>query len=91
MSGNAIELSTWRQHKLFVIGGGSLLPLLVDTFRIHPDRQDPLSVMTVEQPTDLVRADDKKITGEELPFVSVAYGLSHFQSLLPNPYCRDPG
>jgi hypothetical protein len=91
MSGNAIELSAWRQHKLFVIGGGSLLPLLVDTFRIHPDRQDPLSVMPLEQPTDLVRADHRKITGEELPFVSVAYGLSNFQSLLPNPYCRDPG
>jgi hypothetical protein len=36
--------------------------------------------MALEQPTDLVRADQRKITGEELPFVTVAYGLSHTES-----------
>jgi hypothetical protein len=91
MGCNALELSSWRQHKLFVTGGGSLLPFLVDTVRRHPDRREPLSVMTLEQPADLVRADHEKIRSEELPFLTVAYGLSNVESFLPNPYCRDPG
>ena len=64
---------------------------MVDTVRMHPDRREPLSVITLEQPADLVRADHKKIRSEELPFLSVAYGLSNMESFLPNPYCRDPG
>jgi hypothetical protein len=91
MSGNALELSSWQQHKVFVTGGGSLLPFLVNTVRRHPDQQELLSVMTLEQPTDLVRADHKKITSEELPFVTVAYGLSNMESFLPNPWVRDSG
>jgi hypothetical protein len=91
MGSNALELSCWRQHKVFVTGGGSLLPLLVDTLRMHPDQREPLSVMMLEQPTDLVRADHKKITSGELPFVTVAYGLANMESFLPNPYVRDIG
>jgi hypothetical protein len=89
MGSNALELSSWRQHKVFVTGGGSLLPFLVDTVRMHPDQQEPLSVMTLEQPTDLVRADHKKLTREEMPFLTVAYGLCNIESFLPNPYVRD--
>src|SRR5580700_10032680 len=77
LSGNPIELSAWRQHKVFVTGRGSRSPLLVDTFRIHPDHGEPLSVMTLEQPVDLIRADRRKITSEEFPFLTVAYGLSN--------------
>ena len=88
---NALELSCWRQHKVFVTRGGSLLPFLVDKVRMHPDEREPLSVMTLEQPIDLVRVDHKKITSEELPFVTVAYGLSNMEAFLPNPYCRDSG
>ena len=91
MCSNALELSSWRQHRVFVTGGGSRLPSLVDTVRMHPEQGEPLSVMTLEQPADLVRADHKKITSEELPFLTVAYGLSNMESFLPNPYCRDPG
>ena len=91
IGGNALELSSWRQNKVFVTGGGSLLPFLVDKVRMHPDEREPLSVMAVEQPADLVRADHKKITSEELPFVTVAYGLSNMEAFLPNPYCRDTG
>ena len=88
---NALELSCWRQHKVFVTGGGSILPLLVDTVRMHPGEREPLSVITSEQPIDLVRADHKRITSEELPFVTVAYGLSNMEAFLPNPYVRDAG
>jgi hypothetical protein len=91
MGNNALELSCWRQQKVFVTGGGSLLPFLVDKVRMHPDHREPLSVMTLEQPIDLVRADHTKITSEELPFVTVAYGLSNMESFLPNPYVRDTG
>ncbi len=85
------ELAAWRDHKLFLIGGGSLVPLLIDTMRIHPDRREPLTVMMPEQPIDLVRADRTKLTAEQFPFVPVAYGLSNMKGFLPNPYCRDPG
>ena len=91
MGSNALELSSWRQQKVFVTGGGSRLLSLVETVRMHPDQQEPLSVMTLEQPTDLVRADHREITNDELPFVTVAYGLSNMESFLPNPYSRDPG
>jgi hypothetical protein len=91
LDSNAIELSAWRQQKVFVIGGGSLLPPLFDTFRTHRDQPEPLSVMTLKQPTEVVRADHRKIISEELPFVPVAYGLSKIESFLPHPYCRDPG
>jgi hypothetical protein len=91
LGGNALELASWRQQKIFVTGGGSRLPFLVDTVRMHPDQREPLSVMTLEQPTDLVRADRREIATDELPFVTVAYGLSNMQSFLPNPYSRDPG
>ena len=85
------ELSAWRDHKLFLIGGGSFEPPLIDRMRIHPDRREPLTVRKVEQPTDLVQADQRRITSEHLPFVPVAYGLANKESFLPNPYCREPG
>jgi len=91
MGSKALELSSWRQQNVFVTGGGSRLQSLVDTVRMHPDQAEPLSLMTLEQPTDLVRPDHREIPSEELPFVTVAYGLSSLQSYLPNPYSRDPG
>lgn len=86
---HALELSSWEQHKVFVMGGGSLVPLLVETVRIHPDQHKPLCLMPLEQPIDFVRADGRKLTSEELPFVTVAYGLSNIESPLPNPWCRE--
>jgi hypothetical protein len=91
MGSNALELSSWRQQIVFVTGGGSRLQSLVDTVRTHPDQGEPLSLMTLEQPTDLVRPDHSEIPSDELPFVTVAYGLSNIQTYLPNPYSRDPG
>ena len=92
---NPLELIAWRQHKVVMMGGGSLVPFLVDTIRMHPGEQELLSVLTLEQPSDLVRADRRNLTSEELRFAAVAYGLSHREFfgefLVPNPYCRDPG
>lgn len=91
LSSNALELIAWRQHKIVIIGGGSFMPFLVETFRTHPDQREPFSVLTLEPPADLVRADHGKVTSEELPSVGVAYGLSNRESHIPNPYCRDHG
>ncbi len=90
MHGNALEISSWRQQKLFVTGGGSCMPFLVDLLRTHPDF-GKLSLMALELPFDLIRADRQKIARDELPFLSVAYGLSNMESYLPNPYNREPG
>jgi hypothetical protein len=91
MGTKEVELSAWRDHKLILIGGGSFEPLLIDAMRIHPDRGEPLTVMKLEQPTDLVQTDQTKITAEQFPFIAVAYGLANRESFLPNPYCRNPG
>lgn len=91
LHGNALEISSWRQQKLFVTGGGSRVPFLIDMLRTHPDGGEPISLMALEQPFDLIRADRAKIASDELPFLTVAYGLSNMESYLPNPYNREPG
>jgi hypothetical protein len=91
LNGNALELSCWRYHKVFVMGGGSRLPLLVDAIGMRPGEREPLAVTALEQPVDLARADGKKVATEELPFLTVAYGLSNMDSFLPNPWVRDSG
>jgi len=83
------ELQAWRGHRVFVIGGGSLLPLLVETVRVHPGRQTPLQLATLEQPTDLILADNKRVTGDELPFITVAYGLSNIGLSIPEALTPD--
>jgi hypothetical protein len=83
------ERQAWQEHKIFVIGGGSLVPLLVETVRVHPGRQTLLQLATLEQPTDLVRADNKRVTGDELPFITVAYGLSNIGLSIPEAFTPD--
>ena len=86
---NLLELTAWRQHKVVILGGGSLVPFLVDTIRMHPDERDLLPVVRLEQPDDLARADSRNVTSEELQLASVAYGLSIKEFYVPNPYARD--
>jgi len=89
LSSNSLELIAWRQHKVVITGGGSLVPFLVDTIRMHPAERAPLPVLALEQPTNFVRADRRNFTSEDLQFAGVAYGLSQTEFFLPNPYCRD--
>ena len=86
---NPLELIAWRQHKVIILGGGSLMPFLVDTIRIHPHEREPLPTVRLEQPEDLTRADHRSLTSEELQLASVAYGLSNTEFYVPNPYARD--
>jgi len=83
------EREAWSNHKVFVIGGGSLVPLLVETVRVHPGRSIPLELATLEQPPDLTRFDNKRVTSDELPFVTVAYGLSNIGFSIPEAFTPD--
>jgi len=89
LKGNTLEISSWRHQKLFVTGEGSRVPFLVDLLRTHPDGGEPLSLMALEQPFDLIRADREKIASDDLLFLTIAYGLSNLESYLPNPYNGD--
>ena len=83
------ELTAWKDHRVFVIGGGSLIPALVESCRLHPGRGVLLELAVLEQPPDLVRADNKKVTIGELPFVTVAYGLSNIGLSVPEALTPD--
>jgi len=83
------ELAAWANHRVFVIGGGSLLPILVDTVRVHPGRGDKVQLAVLEQPPDLTRADGQKVKTAELPLVTVAYGLSNIGLSIPEALTPD--
>jgi len=83
------ELSTWRGHKVFVIGGGSLVSSLVDAVRVHPGYREALQLADLEPPADLLRADGAKVPRNELPFVIVAYGLSNIGLSIPEVFTPD--
>jgi hypothetical protein len=89
LGSNPLELIAWRQHKVVILGGGSLVPFLVDTIRMHPDEHELLPTVRLEQPDNLVRADRRNLTSEEVQLASVAYGLSNTEFYVPNPYARD--
>lgn len=86
---NPLELIAWRQHKVIILGGGSLVPFLVDMISTHPHEGEFLQAVRLEQPDDLTRADRRNLTSEELQIASVAYGLSKTEFHVPNPYARD--
>jgi len=88
-SQNVAELSAWRDHQVFVIGGGSLVSSLVETARVHPGTRQPLQRAVLEQPADLLRADNTKIAKNDLPFVTVAYGLSNIGLSIPEAFTPD--
>jgi len=88
-SQNVAELSAWRDHQVFVIGGGSLVSSLVETARVHPGTREPLQRAVLEQPADLLRADNTKIAENELPFVTVAYGLANIGLSIPEAFTPD--
>ncbi len=48
-----------------------------------------LDLAALEQPADLVRTDNKKVTIGELPFVTVAYGLSNIGLSIPEALTPD--
>jgi hypothetical protein len=83
------ERTAWNSHKIFVIGGGSLVSTLVEAVRIHPGRSERLELAVLEQPSNLSRADNTKVPKNELPFVAVAHGLSVIGLAIPEVYTPD--
>lgn len=78
------ELSAWQDHRIFVIGGGSLVRAISEAVRVHPSGANPkLHFVHLERPPDIVRADGHDVAGAELPFVTVAYGLSNIGLSIP--------
>jgi len=48
-----------------------------------------LQLAALEEPPDLIRADNKKVTKDQLPFVTVAYGLSNIGLSIPEALTPD--
>jgi hypothetical protein len=88
--GYPAEMIAWREHRMFSIGGGSLVPLVIDSLRVHPASGDVRIAPTVlEPPPDLFRTDGNPIAPEELPFSVVAYGLSNIDFSVPEALTPD--
>jgi hypothetical protein len=83
------ELNAWRTHKVFVIGGGSLVSSLVETNRVHPGLRTLLQLAVLESPADLRHINNTKVSKNELPFVAVAYGLSNIGLSIPEAFTPD--
>lgn len=71
------EREAFRNHQVFVTGGGSLIPLIVSQLRTHPSG-DPhvLQTRTLEMPSDLWDFDGQRCRQSELTFAAAAYGLT---------------
>lgn len=83
------ERKAWHGHRVFVIGGGSLVSKLIETVTVHPGRRQPLQLAPLEQPDDLAFPDGKRVPKNELPFVTVAYGLSNIGLSIPEAFTPD--
>jgi hypothetical protein len=78
------EKTAWSNHKIFMIGGGSLVPLLVEPMKVHPGVGHlRISLALLEPPPDLVQADGNSVSAAQLPFAAVAYGLANIGLSIP--------
>lgn len=75
---SAAELHAWRDHRIFLIGGGSRVTLLKEYLRRSPISES-LRHPSVEllHPADLRMLDGTSVPASELPFLMVAHGLSN--------------
>jgi hypothetical protein len=80
----ALEVRAWlTESKLFVLGGGSLVEVVrtaMTEMPVNDGRRFP--IIHLEAPPDLV-SGGRRVTGELLPFVLVAYGLSVLAPPIP--------
>jgi hypothetical protein len=90
IQGSIAERKAWKDHKIFTIGGGSLVPALVDPMRRHPSgANNHVEAAVLDPPPDLVRADGEMIHKDDLPFAMVAYGLSNIGLSIPEAFTPD--
>lgn len=84
------ELEKFRNHDVFVIGGGSLVPEVKQVLQTHPDGYEHrLRLRDLGVPNDLFRTDMRQVSSSEMPFLSVAYGLTYDAAELPRTYTPD--
>ena len=84
------EREDFKHHRIFATGGGSLLREVISVLAHHPSGYEwPLEVRRIEKPEDLFHLSRRPISGEEMPFVSVAYGLTYDAFELPEPDTPD--
>lgn len=81
-----LELRRWDNHRLFFIGGGSLVPSMTE--RLRDTRLNHLSggkrkTVLLEKPVDLYGASGERIHSDDYPFLAVAYGLSYDPDEVP--------
>jgi hypothetical protein len=81
------ELENFRNHQVFVIGGGSLVSEIEDVFRKHPaGHEQRLRVRQLRKPDDLHRTDNRTIQFDDVPFIVVAYGLTFDAQEMPETF-----
>jgi hypothetical protein len=80
------EQEAWRNHKVFIIGGGSTLKPLcsyLDSHSVSGDHHWKYEQVALEQPDDLYLGPAIRVLPEHMPFVSVAHGLSYPALAIP--------
>ena len=79
------ERRAWQDHKLFILGVGSLVDCLVDKLRQSPlDEERTLEMVDLDVPRDIRLPDGSDVHAGMFPHVVVAYGLSGYSSELPD-------
>lgn len=82
---SAQEQRAWDDHKIFFLGGGSLLHCVVNGLCISPlDSERRLRKCELGVPSDLRLPDGTSVPEVMFPHVAVAYGLSGFSAELPD-------
>ncbi len=84
------ERDRFRNHEVFLVGGGSLVPAIARVLVTHPDGYDhELRLRSLGVPSDLSRTDGRSIAREDMPFLAVAYGLTYYAAEIPETFTPD--
>lgn len=80
------EQEAWKNHGIFIIGGGSTLPPLchyLDSHSVSGEHYRKYEQVALEQPDDLYLGPAIRVSSEHMPFLSVAHGLSYPALAIP--------
>jgi hypothetical protein len=83
------ERESFRQHQVFVTGGGSLVQAIAKQMEEHPSHyRERLRIRSLESPADLFDKG-KRANSSDLVFLAAAFGLSYDAMEMPEPYTPD--
>jgi hypothetical protein len=81
------ELESFKNHQVFVTGGGSLIPDIETIFTRHAaGYEQRLRIRHLNKPHDLHTTDGRAIQVDDLPFMVVAYGLTFDAQEVPETF-----